>query len=275
MIFHLTRPLVPLAVLALVAAGCASATSESATAGPSSSDLAPTYTAAPGGSGPRSGTRQVSGKRRERLDRRRHPKASGARSAPSAAGSPGVGAGRADQAKPTRTRTASAAAAPAGPVTVRDLRGDLGPSAQGAPAFADIVAVRLSRQGDLVEVRTTFAGQVPRRQTGSKGMNVASFFDVDGNGMVDYEIWASLADNGWGTGYRDDRRNKASFGLDTGIEVSVKGDTLVTRFRDDRIGGADGFRWSAASEWGSYQSMAASTSARDYAPDHGAAAYPG
>jgi hypothetical protein len=273
MIFHLTRPLVPLAVLALVAAGCAPASSESATAGPRSSDLAPTYTAAPGDSGPRSGPRQVSGKRHERLDRRRHPKASGARPVPSAAGSPGLGTGRADQAKPTPTRTASAASA--GPVTVRDPRGDLGPSAQGEPASADIVAVRLSRQGDLVEVRTTFAGEVPRRQTGSKGMNVASFFDVDGNGMVDYEIWASLADNGWGTGYRDDRRNKASFGPDTGIEVSVKGDTLVTRFRDDRIGGADGFRWSAASEWGSYQSMAASTSARDYAPDHGAAAYPG
>jgi hypothetical protein len=106
-------------------------------------------------------------------------------------------------------------------------------------------------------------------------MNVASFYDVDDNGVIDYEVWASLADNGWGTGHLDRREEKATFGPSTGIEVNVEGDTLVTRFPVDRIGGAEVFRWSAASEWGSYESMAASTTARDYAPDEGSVDYPG
>ena len=84
-----------------------------------------------------------------------------------------------------------------------------------------------------------------------------------------------LADDGWGTGHLDRRQEKATFGPSTGIRVSVEGDTLVTRFSVERIGGADVFRWSAASEWGSYESMASSTSARDHAPDDGAVDYPG
>ncbi len=162
-----------------------------------------------------------------------------------------------------------------GPVRISDPAGDLSSSVEGAPASADIVAVQLTRKGKEIEVRTTFAGAVPARQSGSKGMNVASFYDVDGNGMIDYEVWASLADSGWGTGHLDDRENQATFGPATGIEVAVEGNTLVTRFPMDRIGGAESFRWSAASEWGSYESMAASTSARDYAPDAGAVDYPG
>ena len=124
-------------------------------------------------------------------------------------------------------------------------------------------------------MRTTFASAVPTRQTGRKGMNVASFYDIDGNGIVDYEVWTSLADNGWGTGYLDRRRDKATFGPSTQIRVGVAGDTLVVRFPVSRIGGARVFRWSAASEWGSYASMSSSTSARDYAPDRGAVNYPG
>ena len=34
-------------------------------------------------------------------------------------------------------------------------------------------------------VRTTFAAAVPTRQTDNKGMNVASFYDVDDNGSVE------------------------------------------------------------------------------------------
>jgi hypothetical protein len=160
-------------------------------------------------------------------------------------------------------------------VRVEDPSGDLSRSVEGRPASADIVAVRLTRKDDVVEVRTTFAGTVPTRQTGSKGMNVASFYDVDDNGIVDYEVWTSLADNGWGTGYLDRRNDKATFGPATRIEVAVAGDTLVTRFPMSRIDGAKAFHWSAASEWGSYQSMSSSTSARDYAPDQDAADFPG
>jgi len=166
-------------------------------------------------------------------------------------------------------------AASSGPVRVSDPSGDLSRGLEGAPAFADIVAVKVDRSGGTVTVRTTFAAAVPTKQTDNKGMNVASFYDVDDNGVIDYEVWASLADDGWGTGHLDRREEKAGFGPSTGIEVTVEGDTLVTRFPVDRIGGAEVFRWSAASEWGSYESMAASTTARDYAPDEGSADYPG
>lgn len=236
-------------------------------------DLAPSYAAQPREHGERPGGQHEGRTRSDRGEDRRQRTSERA----------SAGSRRPDRAsrapRPAGTATsvpARPSAAPTdAPVRVADPTGDLGRSVEGAPAHADIVAVQLIRTGDEVEVRSTFAGAVPEKQTGDKGMNVASFYDVDGNGMVDYEIWASLADDGWGTGYLDDRSNEASFGPSTGIEVSVEGRTLVTRFPADRIGDPETFRWSAASEWGSYQSMAASTSARDYAPDHGAARYPG
>ena len=144
------------------------------------------------------------------------------------------------------------------------------------PASADIVSVEMGRSERTVVVRTTFAAAVPTRQEDpDRTTNVASFYDVDGNGVIDYEIWASMADNGWGTGYLDRRQNEASFGAETGIQVSVEGRTLVATFPVERLAGAQEFRWSAASEWGSYEAMATSTTARDYAPDEGAARFPG
>jgi hypothetical protein len=232
------------------------------------SDLAPSYDARPatrGGEGEKPRTRQAEATR---------DGGQGRETAAAGRGTPGrestEGSGRRDGA----AGPAATAVAAARPVVVEDPSGDLSRSLEGAPASADVVTVRLDRAGDMVAVRTTFAAPVPARQNGSKGMNVASFYDVDDNGIVDYEVWASLADNGWGTGHLDRRRQRARFGPSTGIEVRVQGATLVTRFPLDRIGNAESFRWSAASEWGSYQSMAASTSARDYAPDDGAVDYP-
>ena len=270
--FPRTRHLAPVAVLALLVAGCGGAASSTdAGTGPGMSDLAPSYDAEPDKPAkepkPRQG-RETGVASRDRPDG--SPQA--ARSSRSKGGQPAARKEAGRRAEYASPRSAEAAA---GPVSIQDPSGDLSASAEGAPPTADIVAVALTRKGDVFEVRTTFAGPVPVRQSRSKGMNVASFYDVDGNGMVDYEVWASLADNGWGTGHLDDRRNKATFGPSTGIEVTVEGKTLVTRFPLERVGGARGFRWSAASEWGSYESMAASTSARDFAPDDGAAEYPG
>ena len=90
------------------------------------------------------------------------------------------GDGGSTNAAPAESASASAPR----PVTVRDPSGDVGGGVEQAPASADIVAVRLSRRGDVVEVRTTFAAAVPSRQSGSKGMNVASFYDVDDNGSL-------------------------------------------------------------------------------------------
>ena len=269
--FPRTRHLASLAVLALVAAGCGGAASSTdAGPGPGMSDLAPSYDAKPD-----TPAKEPKPRQGERTGDASRDRPGGS---PDAARSSGSKDGQRQERIGGRARDGaarSADASVAGPVSIQDPSGDLSASPEGAPPSADIVAVALTRKGDEIEVRTTFAGPVPVKQSGSKGMNVASFYDVDGNGMVDYEVWASLADNGWGTGHLDDRRNKATFGPSTGIEVTVEGKTLVTRFPLERVGGARGFRWSAASEWGSYESMAASTSARDYAPDDGAAEYPG
>lgn len=276
-------------VLLLVVTACGSAASEENASGAGHSDLAPTFEPSPskgrtGEAGARAGQRTSgadrAGSRGGRADDGRAPASGGG-----AGGGPRAAGGDESPARVTREGGAArpgstagdggAAADDPGPVRVDDATGDLSASTESAPASADIVGVVVDRTGDRVEVRTTFAGPVPTRQTSSKGMNVASFYDVDGNGYVDYEIWASLADDGWGTGYLDDRRNEASFGAETGIKVTVRGDTLVVTFPWDRIGSAREFRWQAASEWGSYESMAASTSARDRAPDQGAAGYPG
>jgi len=255
-------------VLLLVAACGGGASSGDAASGPVMSDLAPSYSAQPDAEK----SRPAQGKKAER---RRQARRDAARTGDRQAGSAAAEAAsdehrqRQGASAPAREATLSSA-----PVLVDDPSGDLSRSVEGAPASADIVAVRLVRRGGSVEVRTTFAGAVPTRQTGEKGMNVASFYDVDDNGIVDYEVWTSLADNGWGTGYLDRREEKATFGPSPGIRVSVDGNTLVTRFPVSRLGDAEAFRWSAASEWGSYASMSSSTSARDYAPDRGAVDYP-
>lgn len=267
---RLPRRAAMVAVVLMLAAGCGSGSDEEA-AGPVMSDLAPSYDARPHAERTSGAPREkIREQRRQRLARnekqaphRRSSRARGVAGQQAHAGSSGAASVR------------DAAAGTSTPVRIEDPSGDLSRSTEGAPAWADIVAVKITRRGDAVEVQTTFSGQVPTRQTGSKGMNVASFYDVDDNGIVDYEVWTSLADNGWGTGYLDRRKEKASFGPFTGIRVSAEGDTLVTRFPGDRIGGARVFRWSAASEWGSYASMSSSTSARDYAPDEGAAGFPG
>jgi hypothetical protein len=243
------------------------------------SDLAPTYDARPEAGATSSGDRSGEtdpGARTGSGDETGDTREEGARAAARALRSSGVETAPRQEARPS-ARPGQPEPSPAGPVPVRvsDPAGDLSRSVEGAPDSADIVAVELSRTGETIEVRTTFAGEVPTRQSGGKGMNVASFYDVDGNGVVDYEVRASLADNGWGTGHLDRREEKASYGPSTGIAVSVQARTLVASFPADRIGGAQRFRWSAASEWGSYEAMAASTSARDYAPDSGAVDYPG
>lgn len=239
------------------------------------SDLAPTYDVVPRSPGPQArstrGGRATEARREEAAggsDTRR----TSDRRMRSTEPTPDA-VQRADRrARPSAVRQAPA---DPGPATVTDPAGDLSTSLEGRPDSADIVAVQVDVTGDTVEVSTTFAGEVPEGMTGGKGMNVASFFDVDGNGLVDYEIWVSLVEEGWGTGYRDARESTAAFGPSTGIEVAVAGRSLTTRFPLDRIDGATSFRWSAASEWGSHESMAASTSARDHAPDSGAADYPG
>lgn len=277
---YLSRPVGLACCLLLLGGGltaCGGSVAEESVAGGSGlSDLAPTYDVVPRSPGPQARSTRAA---RATSEARRGGAAGGSdtRRTSDRRRRSTEPTSDAVQRADGRERPSVPRQAPAdpGPSTVTDPAGDLSTSLEGKAASADIVAVHVDVTGDTVEVRTTFAGEVPERMTGGKGMNVASFFDVDGNGLVDYEIWVSLVEEGWGTGYRDAREGTAAFGSSTGIEVAVAGRSLTTRFPLDRIDGATSFRWSAASEWGSHESMAASTSARDHAPDSGAAGYPG
>ena len=272
--FYFLRGLGPALALALLVTACGTAASGDVTDGPGMSDLAPSYGARPdpGAGGVEPTKKPESGPSTDAGTDAAKPGSEASAATGGATERRSRPTGEAGRAREAR-QTPRAAAAKA--VRVSDPVGDLSRSLEGAPASADIVAVTLRRSGSTVEVRTRFAAAVPTRQSSGRGMNVASFYDVDDNGIVDYEVWASLADDGWGTGHLDRREERASFGPGTGIEVRVEGDTLMTTFPVERIDGADVFRWSAASEWGSFESMAASTSARDYAPDDGALDFPG
>lgn len=98
-------------------------------------------------------------------------------------------------------------------------------------------------------------------------MNIASFFDIDGDGLIDYEVWVNLADTGWSPAYFDNDVSGARFGQASGVAVEVAGDELILRFPLAYLGNARSFRWSLASEWGRYEVISTPAAASDDAPD--------
>lgn len=171
------------------------------------------------------------------------------------------GAGPSPSAAPERGLSASLA----------DPTGDV--SGLGAPSYVDLTGAVLERTGDRFRLVVETAAALPTRQDGDRTMNVVGFADTDLDGSVDYEVWATLADTGWGTSSRNPEG--ARFGSDSGVEVSVSGSTLTMTFGAGILGDAQSFQWSAASEHGSYEQIASGTTAQDYGPDDGATAFPG
>ncbi|HVF74425.1 MAG TPA: hypothetical protein VM938_05205 [Acidimicrobiales bacterium] len=159
-----------------------------------------------------------------------------------------------------------------------DPRGDLTPSPlDPPPAWADLVGATLLRRADGFELRVRLGGgSAPTGTDEDHTMNIASFYDVDGNGSVDYEVWANLAASGWGGSWFDNRAGKAAFADKARVAVTVAGDEVVLRFPLSHLGNAEQFRWSLASEWGRYEVLGTAATARDDAPDNdGAARFPG
>lgn len=103
-------------------------------------------------------------------------------------------------------------------------------------------------------------------------MNLASFYDVDGDGEIDYEIWANLASGGWGASYFDNDRGTGAFQEESFVTVHTEADEVVLRFALLHLDRSSRFRWSLASEWGSYEAIGSTSMVRDYAPDGGSAA---
>ncbi|GAA2148490.1 hypothetical protein GCM10009844_26920 [Nocardioides koreensis] len=249
--------------LALTLSGCAIGASDTSSTESGESHLAPTF-------------RPERGKHRQHA-KQHSPKATAHASAkttahpdPATGGKQGEpsAAGATSPAAPTTSATAPA---PAGSASTADSRGDV--SGLGAPAYVDLTGATVTRAGDRFRVRIDVAAPMPSSQGDDRTMNVGCFVDTDGDGRVDYEMWASLSESGWGTSYR--YPDGARFGGSSGVTVTVSGASLTLGFPAGHVGGATSFRWATGAEFGTLEQVASGTTAQDLAPDDGAADFPG
>lgn len=173
--------------------------------------------------------------------------------------------------------TRSGATIPTTTASVSDARNDVRSSSiTRPPAYADLTGARLTRSATGFELRVSADAAFPARQPDPDHTeNVIFYADVDGDGHVDYEVWASLADNGWGTSYFDDPNGDAYYGANSGVTAGVVGGDLVVHFTLDHLAGAARFRWSVQAEWGSYTEVSTGTTSLDAAPSAGATQFPG
>jgi hypothetical protein len=181
--------------------------------------------------------------------------------------------GRTTTSSPSATATANTVT-----VAIADRRGDLTASPlDPPPAWADLIGATMIRRVEGFELRIGLGGgTAPSTTDEDHTMNVASFYDVDGDGTVDYEIWANLASRGWGSSYFDNDGRRGGFQERSGVTVTAEGAEVVLRFPASHLGGFERFRWSIASEWGRYEVLGTAATARDDAPDNdGAARFPG
>jgi hypothetical protein len=158
-----------------------------------------------------------------------------------------------------------------------DPKGDATTSvADPAPSWADLRGGTLLRTAQGFQLRIRMADSVPHRGDATHTINVASFYDVDGDGSIDYEVWANLAEGGWGTSWFDDRNRRALVMEGDRVNVEIVGDEVVLRFPLGHIGDAERFRWSLAMEWGRRDALGTLGTVRDDAPDDDRAApFPG
>jgi hypothetical protein len=152
-----------------------------------------------------------------------------------------------------------------------DVRGSL---VERPPAWADVLGASLTRSPDRWELRVRVAGGSAPSSSGSDAhaMNLALFVDLDGDGAVDAQVWANLADHGWGLGwFPSEGPNR--FGPESGIDLALEGDEVVLRLPRSHLA-AERLRWSVASEWGRDETLGSDLAARDQAPDAGPASFP-
>lgn len=160
--------------------------------------------------------------------------------------------------------------------SLSDRKGDVSFSLDRPPAWADIVGATVARSASAYEVRIALGGPVPSTYERERTINVASFFDVDGDGSVDYEVWANLASGGWGGSYFDNTRPRGGRFNDESLVITPVGSELVVAFPVTHLASARTFQWAVGTEWGRYETLGTAASARDEAPDDdGAAVFPG
>lgn len=168
---------------------------------------------------------------------------------------------------PTNPPSGSGASEPRRGV-LEDGTGDLdGLGANRAPAHADLRRVTLELTDTEGRIVVEFAGPAPENGEGDEIVNVATYHDVTGDGAVDYEIWASLTVDGWGTAWYDIRNGTARFASEDDVAVDVVEGTLVLTFPSSHLGDATSGQWLASSEWGTPLTIGTSTAVTDDAPD--------
>lgn len=138
------------------------------------------------------------------------------------------------------------------------------------PPWTDLAGGSLERDGNAYRLRVRLGGDAPQTAPGRETMNIASFYDVDGDGAVDYEIWVNLGRSGWGPVWYDDEGNAAP-GDDSNVTVVVDGDEVRLLFPDVMLGTPDRLRFSIASEYGELSTIGSASARRDDAPDNDAA----
>jgi len=156
-------------------------------------------------------------------------------------------------------------------VSVDDPVGDAtGGLDDDPPAWTDLAGARLVRNGDAYGLSVRLGGgTVPQRAPDGRTMNVATFFDIDGDGTVDQEIWVNLGPEGWGAAYYDNTDRTGGFGDDSNVTVIVRDQSLELVFPDVLLDRAERFRFSLASEYGALDVLGSDYARRDDAPDGG------
>ncbi|HEX4901235.1 MAG TPA: hypothetical protein VFV42_00400 [Acidimicrobiales bacterium] len=133
------------------------------------------------------------------------------------------------------------------------------------PAWADLAGATLQRQGNAYRLTVRLGGDVPETQPGAATMNVASFFDVDGDGGIDHELWVNLGEGGWGPVFYEGDR--AYPGEASNVTVVVEGRELRLLFPDVMLDAPASLRFSLASEYGELSAISSDFAHRDDAPD--------
>lgn len=134
------------------------------------------------------------------------------------------------------------------------------------PQWTDLAGGSLERRGNAYRLTIRLGGDAPARATGAETMNIASFYDVDGDGAVEFEIWVNLGPDGWGPVWYDDQDNAAP-GESSNVTVEIDGDEVQLLFPDVMLDAPDRLRFSIASEYGELSTIGSSFARRDDAPD--------
>jgi hypothetical protein len=172
-----------------------------------------------------------------------------------------------EESAETTTTVAAAEPSPAKEiVSFDDPVGDaVGGLDQDPPAWADLAGATLERQDNAYRLTVRLGDTAPETAPGAATMNVATFFDVDGDGGIDHELWVNLGEGGWGpVWYEGDR---AYPGEASNVTMIVEGDEVRLLFPDVMLDQPERLRFSVASEYGELDVIGSSYAHRDDAPD--------